>query len=98
MWDFKMVRKRIDHWIDGDTGEFTDGTIFRLAGVRAPEKHQFGGPKAAKTAAGMSGRTGGHVNIDIVGKSYGRSVVEMWNKEGSINERMIKKGYKKKGR
>ena len=93
-----MPRKRIDHWIDGDTGEFTDGTIFRLAGVRAPEKHQFGGSKATKAASGMSGRSQGFVNINIVGKSYGRPVVEMWNKDGSINERMRKRGYKKKGR
>lgn len=93
-----MPRKRIDHWIDGDTGEFTDGAIFRLARVRAPEKHQFGGSKATKTASGMTGRSRGYVNVDIVGKSYGRPVVEMRNKEGSINDRMRKKGYSKKGR
>jgi len=93
-----MKRKRIDHWIDGDTGQFIDGSTFRLAGVRAPEKHQFGGSKATKTAAGMTGRSRGYVNVNVVGKSFGRSVVELRNKDGSINQRLIKKGYKHKGR
>ena len=93
-----MPRKKIHHWIDGDTGKFTDGSTFRLARVRAPEKHQFGGSKATKTASGMTGRSRGYVNVKTVSKSFGRAVVEMRNKDGSINDRMRKKGYSKKGR
>ena len=91
-------RKKIDSWNDGDSGKFTDGTRFRLARVRCPEKHQSGGSKATKTASGMTSRSSGLVNIKKVGTSYGRDVVEMQNKDGSINDRMLKRGYKRKGR
>lgn len=94
-----MKRKRIDHWTDGDSGHFTDGTPFRLAGVRATEKHRFGSSKATRTAASMTGRTKGYVNVKVVARDrYGRAVVEMSNKDGSINKRMRKKGYRNKGR
>ena len=93
-----MVKKRINHWRDGDSGVFTDGTRFRLARVRAPERYQSGGSKATRTAAGMSGQTRGLVNVRKVGKSYGRAVVEMRNRHGSINSRMRAKGYRNKGR
>lgn len=92
-----IKRKRIDYWKDGDSGYFTDGTPFRLANVRAPEKHQFGGSKATKTAAGMTSRSNGFVNVEKVGTSYGRSVVKMWNADGSINSRMRRKGYVNRG-
>ena len=92
-------RKRISQWDDGDSGKFTDGKRFRLKDVRAHEKHQFGGPRATKTAAGMIGRTRGFVNVKKVAiDKYGRDLVEMWNKDGSINKRMIKRGYGNKGR
>jgi len=94
-----MVRKKVKKWTDGDSGVFSDGTRFRLSGVRAPEKHQFGGSKATRAAAGMSGRSKGYVNVTKRGNdSYGRDIVEMRNKDGSINERLRKKGYKNKGR
>ncbi len=94
-----MKRKRVDYWSDGDSGWFTDGTEFRLAGVRAPETYQFGGSKATRTVAGMTGRTRGYVNVNEVARDrYGRTVVNMWNRDGSINERMRGKGYRKKGR
>jgi len=90
--------KKIKRWIDGDSGYFTDGRGFRLAGVRAPEKYQFGGHKATRTAAGMTARYGGAVNVNRVGGSYGRDVVNMFNQDGSINQRMKDKGYTNKGR
>ena len=89
---------RVKKWNDGDSGVFKDGTRFRLARVRAPEHHQFGGKKATKVAAGMTSRSKGFVNVRRVGSSYGRAVVEMRNKDGSINNRMRSKGYKNKGR
>ena len=93
------MKKRVNNWRDGDSGFFTDGVPFRLAKVRAPEKHQFGGEKATRRAAGMSGRTRGIVNVKVVGRDvYGRSLVEMSNKDGSINNRLLKRGSKNKGR
>tara|TARA_B100001971_G_C18204802_1_gene546874 strand:- start:1210 stop:1491 length:282 start_codon:yes stop_codon:yes gene_type:complete len=93
-----MSKKKIAHWNDGDSGVFSDGTRFRLAGVRAPEKHQFGGKKATKIAAGMTSRSKGRVNWGSVGRSYGGQVGNMSNRDGSINKRMRSKGYRNKGR
>jgi endonuclease YncB( thermonuclease family) len=92
------MKKRIARWVDGDSGHFTDGSGFRLARVRAPEKHQFGGSTATRRAAGMTARSNGNVNVQVVGRSYGRTVVEMRNADGSINNRMIRRGCWKKGR
>jgi len=83
-----MVRKKVKNWKDGDSGTFTDRTRFRLAGVRAPEKKQYGGKKATKVASGMTSRSSGYVNWKPVGSSYGRQVGNMSNKDGSINKRM----------
>jgi len=95
----KFRRKKIKSLDDGDSGKFTDGTSFRLARVRAHEKHQFGGSTAKRTLAGMIGRTKGNVQVKTVARgTYGRKVIEMKNKDGSINERMRKRGYKNKGR
>lgn len=95
MWKKRKIKK----WHDGDSPKFVNGEIGRLAGVRAQEKHQFGGSTATKTAAGMSGRSKGIVYVKQVARDrYGRPVVEIKNKDGSINKRMIKKGYKNKGR
>ena len=92
-------RKRIKEWLDGDTPKFSSGEVARLARVRAHEKHQFGGPTATKTAAGMSGRSKGFVYVKQIARDrWGRPIVEIKNKDGSINDRMIKKGYKNKGR
>ena len=91
------MRRRIDRWIDGDSGIFSDGSRFRLARVRAPERGQRGSSLATRTAAGMTGRSNGLVNVNVVGYSYGRQVVEMSNRDGSINNRLIGLGYRKQG-
>ena len=93
-----MGLKKIKKWFDGDSGAFTDGTNFRLAGVRAPESHQFGGERATRRAAGMTGRSNGRVSWKPVGKSYGRQVGFMSNNDGSVNSRLRKRGCKNKGR
>ena len=93
------MSRKIKKWTDGDSGTFADGTEFRLANVRATEKNKIGGLKALKTVAGMTARSGNLVNVKVVAKGkYGRVIVEMSNKDGSINERMRKKGYTNKGR
>ena len=92
-------KKKVKSLDDGDSGRFADGTPFRLARVRAHEKHQYGGSTATKVLAGILGRSKGIVISKTVAiGGYGRKIVELKNKEGSINERMIKKGYKNKGR
>lgn len=92
------MQKRIRKWVDGDTGRFSTGEFFRLANVRAPEHYQYGGKTATRTAAGMSGRSHGIVNVKVYGKDhYNRFLVELFNKNGSINQRMRKKGYTNKG-
>jgi endonuclease YncB( thermonuclease family) len=84
---------------DGDSGAYSDGTNFRLANVRAPEMNQTGGLKAKRTASGMVGRNKGFVNIEEVCRDkYGRILVNMKNKDGSINERLRNRGYTNKGR
>ena len=91
--------KKVKKWDDGDSGVFADDTRFRLNGVRAHEKHQFGGSTATRRAAGMTGRTKGRVQVEKVATDrYGRAVVNMKNKDGSINKRMKKNGYTNKGR
>lgn len=93
------MRKKIGKLDDGDSGWFTDGSRFRLDNVRAPEKHQYGGSTATRTLGGMLGRSHGAVNVKVVGRDhYGRQVVRMSNQDGSINARMLRKGYRNKGR
>jgi len=90
--------KRVKKLDDSDSGVYTDGTRFRLANVRGPEKHQFGSAKATRTLAGMLARSNGLVRVRGVGRSYNRSVDFQSNKDGSINRRMRQKGYTNKGR
>ncbi|OFX51314.1 MAG: hypothetical protein A2046_03970 [Bacteroidetes bacterium GWA2_30_7] len=94
-----MVKKRITLWDDGDSGVFTDGTRFRLNRVRAPESHHFGGETATRRAAGMTGQSNGFVNVKPIARDiYSRIIVEMSNQHGSINNRLIMRGSKNKGR
>lgn len=94
-----MLRKRISKWNDGDSGFFADGTPFRLNRVRAPEHYQFGGETALRRAAGMSAQSNGFVKVKPIAKdSFGRLIVEMSNQHGSINNRLLKRGCKGKGR
>jgi endonuclease YncB( thermonuclease family) len=94
-----MIQRRVRKWDDGDSGIFSNGRRFRLARVRAPEKYQFGGERTTRRAAGMTGQTNGRVSwrrIDV--DRYGRELGEMTNRDGSINERLIRRGARNKGR
>lgn len=46
----------------------------------------------------MTGKYNGLVDVRVVGQSYGREVVEMRNRDGSVNNRMIGRGCRNKGR
>ena len=95
----KWSRKKVKQLKDGDSGFFADGTGFRLANVRAPEKYQYGGSTAKRRLAGMLGRSNNMVTAKTVAiDRYGRKVVVLKNKDGSINDRMRKNGCKNKGR
>lgn len=86
-------------FIDGDSVTLSDGTRFRLANVRAPEMNQRDGTKTRNVSSGMRSRSEGMVSIEEIGRDkYGRVLVNMSNKDGSINERMRAKGYRNKGR
>lgn len=94
-----MVKKRIEQWDDGDSGLFTDGTRFRLNRVRAPESYQYGGETATRRAAGMTGKSNGIVDVQPIARDkYGRLIVEMRNQHGSINNRLLRRGCRGKGR
>jgi len=94
----KNYRRKVK-FVDGDSGVFSDGTKFRLSNVRAQEYNEPGGTKAKNVVTGMIGRSKGVVSVKEVGRDfYGRVLVELTNKDGSINERMRNKGYKNKGR
>lgn len=87
-----MTRRKVVKWTDGDSGRFKDGTRFRLAGYNAPERHQFGGEKATRRAAGMTGRFDGSVSWKPVARdAYGRELGHMRNRDGSINKRLKSK-------
>lgn len=89
-------KRQITEVIDGDTIKFANGDYGRLARVRAPEKNQRGYETAKKVLESIIYRED-CVNSKTVGNSYDRLVVELSNSEGSINDRMIKKGYGGKG-
>ena len=94
-----MVKKKVKKWTDGDSGVFADGSRFRLRNVRAPEYKSKTGKRAKRSASGMTGRSKSWVGIKTYAKDkYGRFVVDMWNKDGSVNKRLRKKGYTNKGR
>jgi endonuclease YncB( thermonuclease family) len=94
-----MARKKVNRWNDGDSGVFSDGTRFRLAGVRAPERRQFGSERATRRAVGMTGRSNGNVIWKPVARDrYGRQVGHMSNRDGSINLRLLRRGCRNKGR
>ena len=93
------MKRKIKNWDDGDSGIFSNGQRFRLASVRAPENGRRGGSTATRSAAGMTGRSHGNVNVSVVGRdTYGRQLVNMSNKDGSINSRLRRRGYTNKGR
>ena len=94
-----MVKKKISHWYDGDSGRFADGKQFRLVGVRAPEIYQYGGQEATRKAAAMTSRSQNIVDVRPVGvDSFGRELVQMRNQGGSVNGRLRRFGYTNKGR
>lgn len=85
-----MEEVQITSWADGDSGEMVDKNgrkrRFRLSGVYAPDRLEFG-YGASTIRAKQLIQEGDTVSVNIVSRdSYGRDVIEM-NKSGrGINE------------
>ena len=83
-----IIRRKVKQVIDGDTfvvsRKIGNTNRIRLAGVRAPERYQFGGRKATNRLRGLIG--GKTVTIVPVGRSYSRVVANVRSKRESINK------------
>ena len=81
------MRRTVKKIIDGDTfvvnRRIGNTNRIRLAGVRAPEKHQSGGGKAANRLRRLIARK--TVTIIPVGQSYGRVVSQVRRRGKIIN-------------
>jgi len=86
---------QIQFFVDGDSGQFANGERFRLADVRSPDKDDPDYLKAKRVVTGMAGRNRCRVTVEQVGiDQYGRLLVELFNEDGSLNERMKQRGYR----
>ena len=85
-----IIRRKVKQVIDGDTfvvsRKIGNTNRIRLAGVKAPEKYQFGGKRATNRLRGLIG--GKTVTIVPVARSYGRIVANVRSKRKSINKRL----------
>jgi len=73
------IRRTVKRVIDGDTFQtyrkVNGSNYVRLAGVNAPEKHQFGGREAtARLKRQIQGKT---VTLQTIGRSYSRVVARV---------------------
>ena len=94
-----MIFETTVKFCDADSGVMIDyygnEKMFRLCDVRAPDKNEPGYNKAKKVVIGMVGRYNNIVTVEVNNgmDSYHRLLVLMSNPDGSINERLIQKGY-----
>ena len=86
------MKRKVKKVLDGDTFEtYTkiNGTNrVRLAGINAPEKHQFGGQKATNRLRGLIG--GKTVTITPKGRSYNRIIADV-----RVNRKSVAKKLKR---
>jgi len=86
---------QIQFFVDGDSGQFSNGERFRLADVRSPDKDEVDYMKAKRSVSAMAGRSHRMVTVEEVGiDQYGRLIVNLENQDGSINDRMRQRGYR----
>ena len=85
---------QIMFFVDGDSGQFSNGERFRLADVRSPEEDEADYLKAKRSLSAMAGRSHRWVTVEEVGfDQYGRILVKIFNENGSLNERIKQRGY-----
>jgi len=86
------LRRTVKKIIDGDTfivgRKIGNTNKVRLAGINAPERHQFGEKKATNRLRGMIG--GKTVTIKPVGRSFDRIVANVSYQRKSVNKRLRK--------
>ena len=89
-----MTKIRVKKIIDGDTFQDTRNRFFRLAGIDTPEKRKRGYSKAKETLENMISKK--ELIIKVEGKSYNRQVVTVRipGEKTTINNKMLRKGYK----
>ena len=80
------IRRTVKRVLDGDTiqtyRKVNGSNYIRLAGVNAPEMHQFGGKEAtARLKIQIQGKT---VTLQPVGRSYSRVVARVRCNRGLI--------------
>ncbi|MFQ5621045.1 MAG: thermonuclease family protein [Candidatus Nanoarchaeia archaeon] len=89
-------RRLVTRIVDGDTFEIGNPIQgfyrVRLARVRASELNTTGGQRAKNVLRGLIG--GANVTIQVVAKSYGRVVAEVYHYGRNINDIMRSKGYR----
>jgi len=81
------IHRKVKRVLDGDTFQtyrkIKGSNYVRLAGVNAPEKHQFGGREAtARLKRQIQGKT---VTLQPVGRSYSRVVARV-----RVNRRLVR--------
>lgn len=83
-----VFRRKVKQVIDGDTflvsKKIGNTNRIRLAGVRAPERYQFGSRKATNRLRGLIG--GKTVTIVPIGRSYDRIVANVRSERKGINK------------
>jgi len=81
--------------VDGDTIKLdraVDGSKFvRLANVNAPEKHTQAGQQAKRELSREL--RGKPITVDVVGRSYGRTVGVVRSRGRNVNNAMRRRGY-----
>ena len=82
---YEQVTELVTKVIDGDTFETANRTV-RLEGVDTPEK---GDPDFDAATNALRSLVGGEiVSIEVVGRSYGRVVAQVWVNGRSVNDIM----------
>lgn len=87
---------RVKRVLDGDTFLLEDGRYIRLAGVRAPEKHQRGFEQAKEALKYLI--EGKIISIRQLSTSYGRIVADVSVGGVSVNLSMRRRGYIDRGK
>ncbi len=79
----------IRFWTDGDSGELSDGSRFRLARTKTPEKYDANYHLAKQTAEHLA-PPGEELNIKIVGRDdYGRKLIEITKSGRNVNTELM---------
>jgi endonuclease YncB( thermonuclease family) len=92
----RRIGRTVKRVVDGDTLEVyrrVNGSRYvRLSGVYAPEKREPGYARAKGLLRRMVENK--RITVQPVGKSYGRTVANIYRQGKSVNKEMKRKGYR----